>query len=65
MLSKVNINLPFLDIIRNVISYANHFKELNAKKGRYEVNERVIVLEIASIVLPQNLPPKLKGSWQF
>lgn len=51
MLSKVNNNLPILDVIRNVPSYAKTIKELNTKRIKYETNERVILLEVASVVL--------------
>lgn len=32
ILSKVNINLPLLDMIRNMPTYAKYFKELNTRK---------------------------------
>lgn len=62
MLSKVNINLPLLVVIRNVPSYTKFFKDLSTKKRICELNERVIVLEISNVVLQLDLPhsPKLK-----
>ncbi|XP_031248673.1 uncharacterized protein LOC116106446 [Pistacia vera] len=65
MLSKVNISLPILDVIRNMLSYANFFKELNNKKRRYEKNEKDMVSKVASAVLQQNFPPKLKDPRSF
>ena len=56
MLSKVNINLPLLEVIMNVSSYAKFLKELNTKKMRYELNERAVVSEISSAVLQHKLP---------
>ncbi|XP_057779895.1 uncharacterized protein LOC130998494 [Salvia miltiorrhiza] len=34
MLAKVNVNLPFLDVIRNVPAYVKFFKELASNKRR-------------------------------
>lgn len=48
MLSKVQINLPLLDMIRNVPSYAKIFKYLCTRKMRYDVHEKVIVSEVVS-----------------
>ncbi|XP_048229052.1 uncharacterized protein LOC125369823 [Ricinus communis] len=58
MLSKVNINLPLLDVIRNMPAYAKFFKELNSNKRRYGNNKKVMVSKTASAVLQQQLPPK-------
>ena len=65
MLSKVNINLPLLDVIRNVPAYVKFFKELSTKKRRFEANEKVLVSEVASAVLQQQLPPKQKDPGSF
>ncbi|XP_048227309.1 uncharacterized protein LOC125368583 [Ricinus communis] len=65
MLSKVNINLPLLDVIRNMPAYAKFFKELNSNKRRYGNNEKVMVSETASAVLQQQLPPKMKDPESF
>ncbi|XP_048236337.1 uncharacterized protein LOC107261125 [Ricinus communis] len=65
MLSKVNINLPLLDVIRNMPAYAKFFKELNSNKRRYGNNEKVMVSETASAVLQQQLPPKMKDPGSF
>ncbi|XP_031259211.1 uncharacterized protein LOC116117314 [Pistacia vera] len=65
ILSKVNVNLPLLDMIRNMPAYANFFKELNTRKHKYEPNEKVIVSETVSVVLQCKLPPKLKDLGSF
>ena len=53
MLSKVNINLPFLNVVRNIPSYAKFFKELTSKKRRFQKDEKVVVYEVGS--LPQKM----------
>eukprot|EP00257_Ricinus_communis_P027212 XP_025014626.1 uncharacterized protein LOC112536208 [Ricinus communis] len=65
MLSKVNINLSLLDVIRNMPAYAKFFKELNSNKRRYGNNEKVLVSETTSAVLQQQLPPKMKDPGSF
>eukprot|EP00257_Ricinus_communis_P016772 XP_015575037.1 uncharacterized protein LOC107261290 [Ricinus communis] len=46
-------------------AYAKFFKELNSNKRRYENNEKVIVSEIASSVLQEQLSPKMKNYGSF
>ncbi|XP_031278956.1 uncharacterized protein LOC116137414 [Pistacia vera] len=65
ILSKVNVNLPLLDMIRNMSAYAKFFKELNTRKHKYERHEKVMILETASAVLQCKLPPKLKDLGSF
>ncbi|XP_038697987.1 uncharacterized protein LOC119995545 [Tripterygium wilfordii] len=64
-LSKVNINLPLLDVIRNMPAYAKFFKELNTYKRKYGPHEKVMVSENVSAVLQRKLPPKLKDPGSF
>eukprot|EP00257_Ricinus_communis_P022606 XP_015582384.1 uncharacterized protein LOC107262245 [Ricinus communis] len=46
-------------------AHAKFFKELNSNKRRYGNNEKVMVSEIASAVLQQQLPPKMKDLGSF
>ncbi|XP_048227299.1 uncharacterized protein LOC125369331 [Ricinus communis] len=62
MLSKVNTNLPLLDVIRNKPAYAKFFEELNTNKRRYANNEKV---QVASIMLQHQLPLKMKDHGSF
>ncbi|CAA0822233.1 Unknown protein, partial [Striga hermonthica] len=48
MLSKVNVNLPLLDVIKNMPSYGKFFKDLVTKKWKFEDGEKVVVYEAAS-----------------
>ncbi|XP_057776225.1 uncharacterized protein LOC130995058 [Salvia miltiorrhiza] len=58
MLAKVNVNLPLLDVIRNVPAYVKLFKELASNKRRFGDNEKVLVSEVANAIMQQSLPPK-------
>ncbi|XP_048229053.1 uncharacterized protein LOC125369824 [Ricinus communis] len=62
MLSKVNTNLPLLDVIRNKPAYAKFFEELNTNKRRYANNEKV---QVASVMLQHQLPLKMKDPGSF
>ncbi|CAA0811311.1 Unknown protein, partial [Striga hermonthica] len=57
MLSKVNVNLPLLDVIKNMPSYVKFFKDLVTKKRRFEDGEKVVVYEAAS-TMHHDLPKK-------
>lgn len=48
MLAKFNVNLPLLELIDNVLAYARFFKDLNASKRNYMVNEKLVLPEIAN-----------------
>ncbi|KAI5339036.1 hypothetical protein L3X38_018308 [Prunus dulcis] len=65
ILSKVNVNLPLLDVIRNIPAFGKFFKELNTYKRKYGPNEKVMVFENVSVVLQRKLPPKLKDPGSF
>eukprot|EP00257_Ricinus_communis_P016083 XP_015574138.1 uncharacterized protein LOC8258047 [Ricinus communis] len=49
----------------NMPAYAKFFKELNSNKKRYGKNEKVMVSETASVVIQQQLPPKMKDPVSF
>ncbi|XP_008227389.1 PREDICTED: uncharacterized protein LOC103326918 [Prunus mume] len=65
ILSKVNVNFPLLDVIKNMPAYGKFFKELNIYKRKYGPNEKVMVSENMSVVLQRKLPPKLKDPGSF
>ncbi|CAH9088741.1 unnamed protein product [Cuscuta epithymum] len=65
LLSKVNVNLPLLDMIKNMPAYAKFLKELSTRKRRYESNEKVFVSKAVSDVLQKDLPPKLEDPGSF
>ncbi|XP_057808488.1 uncharacterized protein LOC131022965 [Salvia miltiorrhiza] len=65
LLSKVNVNLPLLDMIRNVPAYVKFFKELASKKRKFADDEKIVVSEVASAILQQQLPPKQRDPGSF
>ncbi|CAN6691669.1 unnamed protein product [Malus baccata var. baccata] len=58
MLAKVQINLPLLDAIKQIPSYAKFLNELCFKKKNFLEYEKVILTEQCSVVLLHTLPPK-------
>ncbi|XP_071900894.1 uncharacterized protein [Coffea arabica] len=55
---KVEINIPLLDAIKQVPRYAKFLRDLCANRKRLKRDERVIVGENVSAILPRKLPPK-------
>ncbi|CAN6720525.1 unnamed protein product [Malus baccata var. baccata] len=64
-LAKVQINLPLLDAIKQIPSYAKFLKELCSKKKNFLEYEKVILTEQCSGVLLHKLPPKKKDPGSF
>ncbi|CAN6723272.1 unnamed protein product [Malus baccata var. baccata] len=64
-LAKVQINLPLLDAIKHIPSYAKFLKELCSKKKKFLEYEKVILTEQCSAVLLHKLPPKKKDPGSF
>ncbi|KAB2632567.1 hypothetical protein D8674_028814 [Pyrus ussuriensis x Pyrus communis] len=54
ILSKVNVNLPLLDVIRNMPAYGKFFKELNSYKRKYGPHEKAQSNEPLQTVLSQS-----------
>ena len=55
---KVQVNIPLLDVIKQVPKYAKFLKELCTTKRRFSNKEVVRVSENVSAVLQRKLPPK-------
>ncbi|XP_070660503.1 uncharacterized protein [Malus domestica] len=64
-LAKVQINLPLLDAIKQIPSYAKFLKKLCSKKKKFLEYEKVILTEQCSVVLLHKLPPKKKDPGSF
>ncbi|CAN6711676.1 unnamed protein product [Malus baccata var. baccata] len=62
---KVQVNIPFLDAIKQVPRYAMFLKELCTTRKRISNKEVVKVSENVSDVLQRKLPPKCKDSGSF
>ncbi|KAL0368974.1 UNVERIFIED_CONTAM: hypothetical protein Scaly_1116300 [Sesamum calycinum] len=59
-LRKVEVNIPLLDVIKQVPRYAKFLKELCTNKSKLRGNERVSMGESVSAILQRKLPPKCK-----
>ncbi|CAN6557194.1 unnamed protein product [Malus baccata var. baccata] len=64
-LAKVQINLPLIDAIKNIPSYAKFLKDVCTKKKTLVHSEKVILTEQCSAVLLHKLPPKKKDPGSF
>ncbi|CAN6542669.1 unnamed protein product [Malus baccata var. baccata] len=64
-LSKVQINLPLIDAIKNIPSYAKFLKDVCTKKKKLVDFEKVILTEQCSAVLLHKLPPNKQDPGSF
>ncbi|KAI5347397.1 hypothetical protein L3X38_015276 [Prunus dulcis] len=62
---KVQVNIPLLDAIQQIPSYAKFLKELCTNKRTFKEHETVALSEEVSAVLLRKLPPKLKDPGSF
>ncbi|KAI5334934.1 hypothetical protein L3X38_025067 [Prunus dulcis] len=62
---KVQVNIPLLDAIQQIPSYAKFLKELCTNKRTFKEHETVALSEEVSAVLLSKLPPKLKDPGSF
>ncbi|CAN6584399.1 unnamed protein product [Malus baccata var. baccata] len=61
----LQINLPLIDVIKNITSYAKFFKDVFTKKKKLVDFEKVILTEQCSAVLLHKLPPKKQDPRSF
>ncbi|XP_052625684.1 uncharacterized protein LOC128132777 [Lactuca sativa] len=62
---KVQINIPLLNAIKQIPSYAKFLKDLCTKKRKLKANEKIQVNANVSAVIQKKLPPKCKGPGIF
>ncbi|XP_034197286.1 uncharacterized protein LOC117612730 [Prunus dulcis] len=62
---KVQVNIPLLDAIQQIPSYAKFLKELCTNKRTFKEHETVALSEEVSAMLLGKLPPKLKDPGSF
>ncbi|XP_010248013.1 PREDICTED: uncharacterized protein LOC104590935 [Nelumbo nucifera] len=62
---KLHINIPLLDAISQMPSYAKILKEIISNKRKLEEFDMVKLNEECLAILQNKLPPKLKDSWSF
>ncbi|XP_048421216.1 uncharacterized protein LOC125468801 [Pyrus x bretschneideri] len=65
LFKKVHINIPLLDAVKQIPSYAKFLKDVFTKKRRFAKHETVMLSEECSAVLQKKLPPKLKDPGSF
>ncbi|KAJ9186720.1 hypothetical protein P3X46_002263 [Hevea brasiliensis] len=65
VLKKLYINVPFIDALSQMPSYAKFLKEILSNKRRLEDHETVALTEECSAILQRKLPPKLKDLGSF
>jgi hypothetical protein len=65
ILRKVQINIPLLDAIKQIPSYAKFLKDFYTNKRKFQEHETVALTEEVSAVLLRKLPPKLKDPGSF
>ncbi|XP_070667945.1 uncharacterized protein [Malus domestica] len=62
---KVQVNIPLLDAIKQVLKYAKFLKELCTTRKRISNKEVVWVSENVLVVLQRKVPPKCKDPCSF
>ncbi|GKV13738.1 hypothetical protein SLEP1_g24722 [Rubroshorea leprosula] len=62
---KLHINIPLINAISQMPSYAKFLKEILANKRKLEEFEMVKLNEECSVILQNKLPPKLKDPGSF
>ncbi|XP_071926192.1 uncharacterized protein [Coffea arabica] len=62
---QLHINIPFVDVILQIPSYAKFLKEIMTKKRKLVDSETITLTEECSAVIQNKLPPKLKDPRSF
>ena len=60
LFKQVKINIPLLDVIKNVQVYAKYLKDLCTVKRRQSVKKKAYLASQVSAIIQQDLPPKYK-----
>ncbi|XP_027169924.1 uncharacterized protein LOC113769792 [Coffea eugenioides] len=62
---QLHINIPFVDAILQILSYAKFLKEIMTKKRKLVDSEIIALTEECSAIIQNKLPPKLKDPGSF
>ncbi|XP_075499105.1 uncharacterized protein LOC142537478 [Primulina tabacum] len=62
---RVEINIPFIDAVKQIPRYAKFLKDLCTNKRRLKIDEKVSVGESVSAVIKKSLPNKCKDPGMF
>jgi len=65
MSKKFPINIPFVEPITNMPSYAKFLKDLLSKKGKLLESATMALIEKCSAIIQNKLPPKLLDQEAF
>ncbi|XP_068312392.1 uncharacterized protein [Pyrus communis] len=65
LFKKVNINIPLLDAVKQIPSYAKFLKDAYTNKRRFLEHEKVMLSEECSAILQKKLPLKLTDPGSF
>jgi len=65
MLKKFHINIPFLEVITDMPSYAKFLKDLLSNKWKLLENTTVSLTEGCNAIIQNKLPPKLSDPGSF
>ncbi|XP_026378156.1 uncharacterized protein LOC113272548 [Papaver somniferum] len=60
MFKRVNINIPFLEVIQQIPAYAKFLKDLCTQKRKLHVHKRAFFTEQVSSTIQNKTPPKFK-----
>ena len=60
LFKQVKLNIPFLDAIKQIPSYAKFLKDLCTVKRKLGVNKEAFMTEQSTSLIRNNLPPKYK-----
>lgn len=58
MFKQVNINIPFLEAIKQIPAYAKFLKDLCTQKWKHHVHKRPFLTEQVSSIIQNKTPPK-------
>jgi len=65
MLKKFHINIPFLEAITNMLSYAKFLMDLLSNKGKLLENATVALTKECSAIIQNKMPPNLLDPGSF
>ncbi|XP_026396655.1 uncharacterized protein LOC113291322 [Papaver somniferum] len=60
MFKRVNINIPFLEAIKQIPAYAKFLKDLCTQKRKLHMHKRAFLTEQMSSIIPNKTPHKFK-----
>ena len=62
---QLHINIPFVDALAQIPTYAKFLKEVMSNKRKLEDYETIFMTEECSAIIQNKLPPKLKDPGSF